>query len=105
MVLRIEKTTDGHSTVIRLSGRLQSEHAPEVSKQMQDSTDRIVLDLEEVTLVDLDIVRFLASREAAGIELLHCPLYVREWISREKGRDHAVQAGPPTAGNRWEEEV
>jgi hypothetical protein len=47
---------------------------------------RIALDLEEVTLVDIDIVQFLARSEAEGVELLHCPAYIREWISRENHR-------------------
>jgi len=42
------------------------------------------LDLSEVTLVDLDVVRFLISCENEGIELANCPAYVREWILRER---------------------
>jgi len=36
-----------------------------------------------VTLVDAETVRFLAEAEAAGIELVNCPLFIREWIRRE----------------------
>jgi hypothetical protein len=50
----------------------------------------IALDLEEVTLVDIDIVQFLARCEAGGMELLHCSPYIREWISRENGRASKV---------------
>ena len=39
-----------------------------------------------MTLVDLDIVQFLARCEARGMELLHCSPYIREWISRENDR-------------------
>jgi hypothetical protein len=46
----------------------------------------ILFDLEEVTLIDLDIVQFLARCEAEGMQLLHCPPYIREWISRENAR-------------------
>ena len=49
-----------------------------------------MLDLEEVMLVDLDTVRFLARCEAGGIELLHCAPYIREWISRENDRSAKV---------------
>ena len=31
---------------------------------MKDKTERIVLDLEEVILVDLDVIRFLGVSEA-----------------------------------------
>jgi len=34
-------------------------------------------------------VRFLALCESNGIELRNCPLYMREWIFREK--KHATQ--------------
>jgi len=43
-----------------------------------------VLDLDQVTLVDVEVVRFLGRCEKAGTELLHCPPYIREWISREQ---------------------
>jgi hypothetical protein len=49
-----------------------------------EASDRsIVLDLKEVKLVDRDVVGFLASCEAKGIELANCPAYIREWIKKE----------------------
>jgi len=32
--------------------------------------------------VGADVIRFLLARERQGIELLHCPTYIREWIKR-----------------------
>jgi len=84
MTLRIEQTSDGQTTTLRLIGQLQSEHIEAVKEQMQDGGPRTVLDLDEVTLVDLHVVRFLGRCEQEGTELLHCPLYIREWISREQ---------------------
>ena len=43
-----------------------------------------VLDLEHVTLLDVEGVRFLSECEAAGLELVHCSPYIREWITRER---------------------
>jgi len=43
-----------------------------------------VLDLEHVTLVDVEGVRFLGECEGRGIELQHCSPYIREWIARER---------------------
>lgn len=40
--------------------------------------------MDEVTLVDVGIVRFLISCEMRNIGLFRCPLYIREWIRREK---------------------
>jgi hypothetical protein len=43
-----------------------------------------VIDLAEVTLVDRDVVPFLAVCERKGIELKNCPRFLREWIAKEK---------------------
>ena len=51
---------------------------------MRDCDDRKILDLNEVTLVDLGVVRFLICCEDEGVELVQCPPYVREWILRER---------------------
>jgi len=32
-------------------------------------------------------VRFLSDCESKGIELVNCPLYIREWILGEKRRE------------------
>jgi hypothetical protein len=37
-----------------------------------------------VTLVNQDVVTFLASCEAESIKIENCPAYIREWIGREK---------------------
>ena len=86
MTLRIQKSSDDDSTTVRLCGRLLGSHRQALFEQLESSSGMIVLDLEEVTLVDLDIVQFLARCEARGMELLHCPPYIREWISRENDR-------------------
>jgi hypothetical protein len=86
MMLRMEKSSTAYNTTIRLSGRLIASHFHCLSEQIESSAGRISLDLEEVTLVDLDGVQFLAQCEARGIELLHCSHYIREWISRENNR-------------------
>jgi hypothetical protein len=44
----------------------------------------VILDLGEVTVVCVEVVRFLGSCERGGAELLHCPSYIREWVSREQ---------------------
>lgn len=86
MVLKIEKVSDGLETVLQLSGRIESEQVQELKAQIDGSTQRIVLDLEQVRLVDLDAAHFLAVCETKGIELRNCPPYVREWILSEKPR-------------------
>jgi len=83
-MLRIEKASDGHTTILRLVGRIQSVNIGNIRAQMDDDGVRILLDLGEVTLVDVEVVRFLSDCEDGGIVLVHCPLYVREWILRER---------------------
>jgi hypothetical protein len=89
-MLRIEKESDGCITRLLLSGRIQSDRIACIRSAMNDSCPRKMLNLSEVTLVDVAVVRFLISCEDAGIELVQCPPYVREWILRER----AEAAGP-----------
>jgi anti-anti-sigma regulatory factor len=84
MTLKIEKHADGYGTTLRLIGRMQVEHLPELEKQIRESKSKIVLDLEELDLVDVDGVRFLGSCEAAGVTLVNCCHYIRDWIGKER---------------------
>ena len=83
-MLKLERNSDGERTTIRLIGRARSEHLSEITKQMGSCGSKVILDLEEVTVVDVDVVRFLGTCEVEGTALLHCPPYIREWISREQ---------------------
>ena len=83
-MLRIEKESDGHTTTLQLSGRIQSANIDDIQAQMDDGQVRLFMDLGEVTLVDVEVVRFLSECEDRGIVLVHCPPYVREWILREQ---------------------
>jgi anti-anti-sigma regulatory factor len=83
-MLRIEKDSDGCVTTLRLTGRIQSDSVAGIRSAMNEACTRKILDLTEVTLVDVAVVRFLISCENEGIELVQCPPYVREWIVRER---------------------
>jgi hypothetical protein len=87
MTIRIERETQRLQTMIRVSGRLQSKHLDELKTQLADARSRIALDLNGVTLVDVEIVRFLNACEKGGVELLNCWPYIQEWMIREKGRE------------------
>ena len=86
VTLKIEKIPGERCTTIKLIGRIRAEYLPELKSQMALSAPNIALELEEVTLVDVDVVRFLSVCESEGTELLHCSAYIREWIAREKER-------------------
>lgn len=83
-MLRIETKSGTDVTRLLLSGRIQSDSIACIRSAMNDGRPRKVLDLSEVTLVDLAAVRFLIHCEETGIEFAGCPRYVREWICRER---------------------
>jgi anti-anti-sigma regulatory factor len=85
-MLRIEKRSTRQATILQLSGRIQAAHLPELQAQIESCTQKTMLNLDEVKLVDRTVVHFLGLCELNGIELLNCPLYIREWILRERMR-------------------
>jgi len=84
MTLRIEQSSDRGHTTIRLIGRMRVEHVAEVQKQIEASDPAVTLDLDEVRLVDVEVVRFLGACETRGIELRNGSPYIRDWITRER---------------------
>jgi hypothetical protein len=53
-------------------------------RQLEGIETNIVFDLSEVTIVNIDVVRFFAGCKEKGIELLDCSPYIREWTVREQ---------------------
>src|SRR5713226_10710573 len=82
-MFKIEKLAEGNTTVLRLVGRINAEHLDELSKLIADAEPRVKLDLSEVTLVGVDVIRFLRNQERRGAQLANCSRYVR-WIQREQ---------------------
>lgn len=87
MTLKMERDSDGPRTTIRLIGRMQAEHLEELKAQMRDSGTSVTLDLNEVSLVDVDVVHFLGICRREGVELLHCSPYISDWITKEQDRE------------------
>jgi len=85
-MLKIEKDSDGGNITLHLSGRIEAEHIQGLRAEMESGTRVTALDLDEVRLVAREVVKFFAQCEVRGIELRNCPLYLREWILREKDR-------------------
>lgn len=83
-MLKIEKDSDGCVSRLKLSGRVRSDHIASIRSAMDGDCARKILDLGEITLVDITVVRFLISSENEGVELTQCPPYVREWMLRER---------------------
>lgn len=83
----IRKVADSNCLVLNISGRIKAEGLLELQEAVsaeEKNAQRVEFDLENVRLVDQQAVTFLACREASGTRLRNCPLYIREWIEREK---------------------
>jgi hypothetical protein len=66
VTLRIEKDSDGQTTTLRLIGRMRREHIEELKAQIKAGGTSVTLDLNEVSLVDVDVIRFLAAVKYKG---------------------------------------
>jgi hypothetical protein len=84
VVVKIETVGGPDGTTIRLIGRLCIEHLSLVVAQIDAAQGPIVLEMGEVTLVDIDVVRFLIACQTRGIQLRGHSAYIREWIAREQ---------------------
>jgi len=85
LMLRITRVTDTGTPTLIVSGRIGAEQLPDLRKSVEaEKAQGVVLDLREVTLVDVEVVRFFMRCEQQGIRIAHCPAYVREWMAREK---------------------
>ena len=85
MTCRIDRVLIEQDVVLRISGRISGEDLDVLRTALEEG--RVVaIDLTEVELVDRDAVTFLARTERNGIELRHCPAYIRDWVTRERGR-------------------
>jgi anti-anti-sigma regulatory factor len=84
LTFKIETIPCADRMIIRLIGELDAECLPELEAQIGLDGRSIELEMGEVTLVDVDVVRFLIGCEARDIQLRSCSPYIREWIRREK---------------------
>ena len=83
MTFRIEGTHNAQVTTLRLIGRLSSECLGELKQQIEHAGPHVVLDLAEVELVDVEVVRFLNARQNKGAVITNSSPYIREWMLRE----------------------
>jgi anti-anti-sigma regulatory factor len=83
-MLKITRTTDAGVTTLIVSGRIDGAQLPDLRRLVDaESAHGLVLDLNEVSLVGVEVVRFLRQCERQGVRLSRCPAYVREWMIRE----------------------
>lgn len=82
--LKIEVKSDRGTATIRLIGHFHWEHIGELTRQVRGNGPLVVLDLREITVVDVEVVRFLEACRAAGVPIVNSPQYIREWMDRER---------------------
>jgi hypothetical protein len=85
MTCRIDRLSLEQDVVLRLSGRITGGDLAALRTALEEGPVAAI-ELAEIDLVDRDAVTFLARNEANGIALRNCPAYIREWITRERGR-------------------
>jgi len=67
-MLRIVRSISAGTTTLTVSGRIDALQLPEFRRSVDEELAQgAVLDLAEVTLVDLDAVRFLVQCEFKGV--------------------------------------
>jgi anti-anti-sigma regulatory factor len=84
-MLKIHRSANGE-VVFTLSGRLDHNSTTELEDLIgaETKTKQIVLDLKDLTLAGQSDIDFLERCEAAGIKLVNCARYVREWITKQQ---------------------
>jgi hypothetical protein len=83
MTCKVVRTIDRDRFVqLFISGHLQEVHINIIDDLLTKETDPVALDLGEVTLVDRDAVKFLATLDARGVRLRNCPGFIREWMRK-----------------------
>ena len=85
MTCRIDRIPTDRGLVLRIIGRITGEDLDVLRTALVDGSV-VALELAELELIDRDALKLLAINEANGIELRHCPAYIREWIGTVRDR-------------------
>ncbi|MCU1384487.1 MAG: hypothetical protein JWL71_3184 [Acidobacteria bacterium] len=88
-MLKITRLKNAGTTTLIVSGRIDAGQLRDLRRLVEsEHASDVVLDLSEVSLVDVEVVRFLLQCETQGMRLARCPAYVHEWMIRENFRDY-----------------
>jgi hypothetical protein len=85
MACRIDRLpAERDFVVLRISGQIIGDDVDVLRAAIDQEGGAVTVDLEEVGVVDRAAVNLLVFSEGRGIELRHCPPYIREWVDRER---------------------
>lgn len=68
-----------------LNGKFSEDALPDLDhsiSQALGASERILIDLSEVTLVDRKAVQYFSDRACEDVKLVNCPIYLRSWIKQ-----------------------
>jgi hypothetical protein len=101
MSCRIDRAVDGNNRIVLcISGKITGQHVATLRNVLRQEVGALTIDLKNVFLVDREAVQFLALAEYHGAELRNCPMYVREWVTRERADTHAERPDSGVVGTR-----
>ena len=83
MTYRVDRFSTSQGLVLHISGRITRDDLDILRTALEDGSV-VAVELAELELIDRDAMKLLAINEANGIELRHCPAYIREWIRSER---------------------
>jgi len=69
---------------VALDARITGQDVDMLRALLEREGRTAAIDLKDILLVDREVVKLLALCESNGNELRNCPLYIREWITRER---------------------
>jgi len=85
MTCKIDRHVIGEDPVVlRISGRITGENVNILRALLEQENGPLTIDLKDVRLVDDEAVSLLAIHESNGTKINNSPLYIREWITRER---------------------
>jgi ABC-type transporter Mla MlaB component len=79
------------SITLMLNGKLSEGALAELQNSIsaaRQAKQRVYIDLSEVTLVDRKTVEYFSKQAGKDVQLVNCPLYLRQWIIQEVDEEH-----------------
>ena len=83
-------STQSDSLTLAIAGHVSHEALPEIALLIDHGRrdhEKVILDLSEVTLMDLAAAQFFAEQFRGGVRLVNCPVYIRRWIVSDENEE------------------
>lgn len=80
-----ERRPSEQTVTLLLNGKFSEDALAELEDSISKArgvSERVLIDLSEVTLVDRKAVQYFSDRASEQIKLVNCPVYLRSWIKQ-----------------------